>query len=75
MRIEDLELNLDSIKLVVKTLKKYKKILHVHEFIQLNFTQMHFFYRVIDNFIQYCTLQDRMLRALHTQLGQEKHSG
>ena len=50
------------------TLNTYKKILicvHVlsHEFFQLNFTQMHFFYRIIDNFIQYGTFQDRRYDA------------
>ena len=50
------------------TLKGIKKILiyvHVlsHEFFQLNFSQMHFFYRIIDNFIQYGTLQDRRYDA------------
>ena len=69
MRIEDLELSLNSIKLLVKTLwKGMKKILiHVHvlshEFFQLNFTQMHFFYRIIDNFIQYGAFQDRIYDA------------
>ena len=47
------------------TLKRYKKILiHVHvlsyEFFELNFTQMHFFYRIIDNFIQYSTFQNHI---------------
>ena len=38
-------------------------LIHVHvlphEYFELNFTQMHFFYRIINNFIQYGTFQDR----------------